>query len=200
MEKENTGAMSTEAVGIYDSQGEKAMLAFIMRKERSAGPTGESEYGCYVLEDGSAVRFEGPGGEYRDNETGDVRPQALNPAPHFDLHQPVLEQPNSGNVLDMITMKAENMARLELGLPMTKDGLLDLYEVLTTAPGAGQAVRTSMYKEEDSPGATQRKQTLEHLADRCSETAIRELPTGEYRALIDLAKEKLTQPVDGEPG
>ena len=110
-----------------------------------------------------------------------MRPQSLNPAPHFDLRQPVLEQPNSGSVLDMITMKAENMARLELGLPMTKDGLLDLYEVLTTAPGAGQAVRTGIYKEEDSPGATQRKQTLEHLAgqvlrDRDQGTPSRRVP------------------------
>ena len=78
-EERNGQSMSTEAVEIYDSQGEKAMLAFVMRKERSAGPTGETEYGCYILEDGSAVCFERPGGEYRDSETGEVRPQALEP-------------------------------------------------------------------------------------------------------------------------
>ena len=200
MEEKNTGAMSTEAVGIYDRDGEKAMLAFIMRNERHPGPGGEPESGRYVMEDGSEVWFEEPGGEYRDGQTGEMRPQVLDPAPQFNLHTPALEQPSSGSVLDMITRKAENMARLELGLPMTKNGLLDIYEVLTTAPGMDQAIRMGIASERRSPSTSQRKLALEHLEDKCSEAAIRELPDGEHRALIALAREKLGQPADGERG
>ena len=151
-------SLAERAFRIYDTKGEKAMIAFLLenRDQVQAGTAS-----TFRLQDNSSVQKEREGRTYLDPETGDTRERT--PSMHIPLPLrpavPMLSEPNSDTVLEKLMERVAWEARGEISYriehgessgekPCQSDSayaeMMNLYEVITAAPSVGQAVRRGM--------------------------------------------------------
>lgn len=166
--------LSTQALRTYDQHGEDAMLSFVLRNEspESQRPGGPEDR--YVLQDGSALWFEQPGGRYQDGETHRSRPMSRDAMPRFRSNTPVFPGPSSWDVLVHIA---------SLGQTPREPS-----RVLWLAPGLDEAVHQAIREISHRLGREQT--TCQQAVGLCAQLALRKLPGEEFRRLAEAASQE----------
>lgn len=197
-------SLSMLALNVYNDQGEKAMLNFIINNRATLDNNGKDpekdpwkEDGEYLLKDNSAVHHLRSQGHYlftgpTHEDLGETRPATLQLheyPPYPPQNVPMMEWPNSDSVATKIAEQVSREARSQLGIKENYENVLNDYERLILAPGLPKAIHQSF----EEANTNHMAEDLDNIENECADAAAGYLPEHEYEALLQAAMDKLRQ-------
>ena len=193
----DTRDMARKAFDIYDTQGEGAMLDFILRNERQDQAQDDLEAGCYRLEDGTVIQHTGQDHPLYEALYGSnnlqTRPAATSlehQPPYLNLRAPIFPTPTHASIIKKILQEAESLAREETGLIHDGD-LITIQDAIRTMPGLQNALLNATAVQDRKPIPEDVRRYLHKAVADCAHDAVAFLDPAQYQDLFNTAKQRL---------
>ena len=205
--KPDAAPLATQAVNVYDQDGELIMLDFIVANHDSTRDNQEpsSNTGTYNLADGTIVEhLQDCYFFWADRTDASLKNMEKRPATvkkeDFRFPGPVIPMvkwPNSISIQTAIIKAAEAQACRLLGISKTQDPVLNVHTSNGMAPSLREAVRDTIRDREYSV-PQELKYELDWEIELQAETAMRKLPSEEFNRLVQEALKRIRNRDDSE--